>query len=160
MQLLVPPEDTPVFAGVSDRLFLQCALETITNQFSSEYQLCNLIASVTSSDMPHTAARALLDLASSRVKSTVSYGQVIVVSRRALRDTPDASILKEAVCHLPEGASILLVSESYWVSPPFRICTQVQRSEAEPACALFMALMNSQMLAPRDAWLAASALSS
>jgi hypothetical protein len=152
--------DTTTFAGVSDRLLLHHVIDVLEDPLSSEFQICSAVASIsTSAKMPHHAAQALLDIAASRVKHTVKLGQVVVMSRRALHGTPDVLILKEAVCHLPEGATLLLLNESYWVSPPFRVCSGVERSQAESAGPLFVALMSSQIFSIRDAWEAACALS-
>lgn len=152
--------ETTTFAGVADRLLLHHVIDVLEDPLSSEFQICSVVASITTSaSMPHHAVQALLNIAAGRVRHTVKLGQVVVMSRRALQGTPDALILKEAVCHLPEGATLLLVKENYWVSPQFRVCSGVERSQAELAGPLFVALMSSQIFSIRDAWLAACALS-
>ena len=104
-------------------------------------------------------ARILAGL-SAHTKPTLTEGQVLIVSRRALRDSYERWWLNNAVFHHPKGASIVLVPQAHKASPPLRLAPFCTLADAEKASTLFASLAWGDVMPFEDAWRAAVALSS
>lgn len=94
----------------------------------------------------------------SHVAPTLTEGQVLIVSRRALRDSYERWWLDNAVFHHPKGASIVLVPRSHIASPPLRLAPFCTLSDAERASNLFASLAWGNVMPFEDAWRTAVAL--
>ncbi len=104
------------------------------------------------------AARILAGLAA-HTTPTLTEGQVLIVSRRALRDSYERWWLQNAVYHHPKGASIVLVPQDHHASPPLRLAPFCTLADAQRASELFASLAWGNVMPFEEAWRAAVALS-
>jgi hypothetical protein len=102
-------------------------------------------------------ARILAGLAS-HTTPTLTEGQVLIVSRRALRDSYERWWLQNAVFHHPKGASIVLVPQNHVASPPLRLAPFCTLRDAQEASELFASLAWGSVMPFEEAWRAAVAL--
>jgi hypothetical protein len=103
-------------------------------------------------------ARLLAGL-SAYTKPTLTEGQVLIVSRRALRDSYERWWLQNAVFHHPKGASIVLIPQTHTASPPLRLAPFCTLDDAQRASNLFASLAWGSVMPFEEAWQAAVALS-
>lgn len=126
-----------------------------------QLSLCDdLSALCASRGLPEAAVSYLIDHIAKQVTPTLDEGQVLIVSRRALRDTPERSWLRDAVFHHPLGASIVLAPVQVKATPPLRLVPFSRREEGVRAAPLFAELAWGGSMGFEEAWIAAAALTS